>query len=165
MGTLYAANLAQEGDEVLRRDGILFRHFQRRRPLASRLLIHLREDRADQYQWQGGPWRNGELGFASKLALGVLTHPVLLPPVQRRIGALQDRVLILPAKTGLIRRRTTRLFEHPPQDAHNFVGGKRALSARLRWLAHVQGKRTSGVGGLTCGGVGRDPALRRLDAF
>ena len=145
MRTLYPANLAQEGEEVLRRDGILFRHLQRRRPLASRLLIHLRQSRADQYQRQGGAWRNGKLGFASKLALGVLTHSVLLPPVQRRIGPLQNRVLILPTKAGLIRRRTTRLFEHSPQDAHRFVGGKRALSARLLRLALVGGERISGV--------------------
>jgi hypothetical protein len=88
MCTLYPTNLAQEGEEVLRRDGILFGHLQHRRPLASRLLVHLRQGRADQYQCQGGTWRDGKLGLASKLALGVLTQSVILPPVQRRISPL-----------------------------------------------------------------------------
>jgi hypothetical protein len=69
MCTLNPANLAQKGDEVLRRYGILFGHLQCRRPLAGRLLIQLRQSRADQYQWQGGAWRNRKLGLASKLAL------------------------------------------------------------------------------------------------
>ena len=86
MRTLYPANLAQEGEEVLRRDGILFGHLQRRRPLASRLLIHLRQSRADQYQWQGGAWRNGKLGFASKLALGVSYVPRKCPRKRGNAG-------------------------------------------------------------------------------
>jgi hypothetical protein len=73
-----------------------------------------------------------QIGLASKLALGFLTYSVLLPPVQRRIGPLEDCVLIFPAKARLIRRRTTRLFEHPPQDAHHFLGGKGAFSACLQ---------------------------------
>ena len=153
MCTLYPANFAQEGKEVLRRDGIPLGHLQCRRPLAGRFLIQLRQGRADQYQRQRGAWRNRAFGLASKLALGVLTHSLLFPPVQRRIGALQDRVLIFPTKTGLIRRRTARLFEPPPQDAHNVVGGKGALSACLPWLALVGGERTSGVGNPACGGA------------
>src|SRR4051794_16319169 len=78
MRTLHAANFAQEGEEVLRCDGFPFGHLQRRRPFAGRLLIHLRQSRADQHERQGRSWRDGKLGFASKLALGVLTHSVLL---------------------------------------------------------------------------------------
>ena len=85
MCALYPANLAQEREEVLRRDGILLRHLQRRRPFAGRLLIHLRQSRADQYQWQGGAWRNRKLGLASKLALGDLTQSV------RSTGAAPNR--------------------------------------------------------------------------
>ena len=43
--------------------------------------------REDQYQWQGGAWRNGKLGFASKLALGVS----YVPRKVRASGAMLTR--------------------------------------------------------------------------
>jgi hypothetical protein len=63
---LYPATTAQKGEEVLRRDGILFGHLQRRRPLASRLLSTF--GKAERINTSGKEERGAMANSSSRLA-------------------------------------------------------------------------------------------------
>jgi hypothetical protein len=102
MGTLDAANLAQEGDEALRWDLLASSHLQRRRPFAAAFPASL--GKAERIRTSGRSDLGAcEFGLASKLAPGSFAPLFLLPSVQRRVGMLQDRVLILPTQARLTR--------------------------------------------------------------
>ncbi len=91
MGTLDAANLAQEADELVGGDPLMPSDLQRRCPFRCCLGVQSGKGRADQNQLEGRTRGDGELGFAPKLALGLVAQVLLLPPVQSRVGVLENR--------------------------------------------------------------------------